>query len=288
MKFVAALIACSLATASIAQVPDVQIKLDARINYRSFNDNTSDVRWYDTLGRQSLVGLQLQLEPGLRMYVSERLEKIPHDGDPDVVDEYYIEDVGSWRVGKQVLPFGAGILRESAVGARSDTSLFLRALPVKLALFDSGIGRQRGASGRLGKSIGLSFAVGDHLGISATSLTLIRRPSDTPGKGFGYHRALGLDLAGSAKPFKVGLEFVALRDGSALDPDQDILDATASLVPNKYQSYTFGLTRDFLQPATFMRLQGNVFLYNNVYLEPLIRYRDGKLYDFAVSLRLKF
>lgn len=277
-----------LAAGGFAQVPDVQIKFDARLNYRSFNDSSSEIRWYDTLGRQSLVGLQLQLEPGLRMFVSERLERIPRDGDPDVVDEYYVEDVGSWRVGKQVLPFGAGMLRESAVGVRSDTSLFLRALPVKVAAFDGGGGRQRGASARIGKGLGVSFMVGDHLGISATSLTLIRRPSETPGEGYGYHRIFGVDATGSAKPFKLGLEFVSLRQGSVKDPDEDVLDMTASLLPSKYQTVTFGLTRAFRDSATLMRLQGNVFVYNNVYLEPLVRYKDGKLYDFAVSLRIKF
>ena len=272
MKTFASITAISMmSTAALGQVPDVQVKFDARLNYRSFNDSRTEFRWYDTLGRQSLVGLQLQLEPGLRMYVSERLEKIPHDGDPDVADEYYIEDVGSWRVGKQVLPFGAGIMRESAVAARSDTSLFLRALPVKLAIFDSGNSRQRGAAGRLGKQIGASFAFGDHLGISSTSLTLVRRPSETHGQGFGYRRMFGVDATSTAKPFKVGFEFVALQGGSNLDPNKEVLDMFASLVPSKYQNYTFGITRDFQEAATLMRLQGNVFVYNNVYLGALQR-----------------
>lgn len=271
-----------------SQIPDVQIKFDARLSYRSFNDNSTEIRWYDTLGRQSLVGLQLQLEPGLRMYVSERLERIPHDGDPDVVDEYYIEDVGSWRIGKQAIPFGRQILRECAVGARSDTSLFLRALPIKVAIFDSGSGRQRGFSGRIGKNIGASFAYGDHLGISGTSLTLIRRPDESTGKEFGYRRLFGLDMTGVSRPFKLGMEFVSLRQGSSKDPDEDVLDVAASLEPNRYQSVTFGVTRAFRQAATFLRLQGNVYVYNNVYLEPLVRYKDGKLYDFAVSMHLKF
>jgi len=271
----------------LAQIPDVQIKLDARLDYEVFQGASSAIRWYDPLGHQSLVGLQLGLEPGLRAYVSQRLERIPHDGDPDQLDEYYVEDPGSWRVGKQVLPFGAGMIRESAVGARSDTSLFLREVPIHFALFDSGTGRQRGVMGRLGRRLGFSFADGDHLGISATSMTLIRAPEDSPGLGSGYHRIFGADFAEKFGITRLGAEYVMLRGGNPSLTNQDVLDMSATATPWKGQSFTAGVTRSFDQPANFVRGQASITIYNHVTVEPLLRYRDGHFYDFAVSLHVR-
>src|SRR5207253_1549758 len=119
--------------------------------------------------------------------ISQKFAKIPNDPDRDLLDQYYLEDEGIWRIGKQYLPFGSGrFLHESVLAVRGDTQLVLEGLPIVAAAVDNGKGRQRGFVGRIGSRLGLSFALGSHFGINATSFTLVRRPEDSPGVGHGY------------------------------------------------------------------------------------------------------
>ncbi len=288
MATVAALATTLCATAR-AQVPDVLVHLDTRLNYRSLNDGDTLIRWYDTLGRMSTVGLALTLEPGLKALVTQKIERIPGDGDPDQLDEYYVEEEGNWRIGKQVLPFGPSFLdREVAVAARTDTSLFIEQLPLHVAVCDSGPGRQRGVVGRLGTRLGVSLEIGDHFGINATSLEILRRPEDAPGIGNGYHQIFGLDYSKGTGEVSNRIEFVAVRGGEGpKDANENVLDVSSTLKPDKYRSLTFGFTRAFQQSTNVMRVSGSFFATQGATIEPVVRYKDGKLFDFGISLRVK-
>ena len=82
------------------------------------------LRFYDSLAHPSTVALTFHLETGFRGYVSERLQKIPNDGDSEQLEQYYIEDPGIWRFGKQALPFGKeSLLRMMGKAARGDATL---------------------------------------------------------------------------------------------------------------------------------------------------------------------
>ncbi len=272
------------------QVPDVRIKLDATVSYSSVAHGVNSFRLYNPLGRLSTAGLVFFLEPGLRAYISEKLDRPSADADKSLLDEYYIEDEGIWRLGKQYLPFGSGqILRESVQAARGDTNLIVEGLPVSVAYCDSGRGLQRGIVGRIGSWLGASFAIGRHFGINSTALDLVRRPEDAPGEGRGYGQAFGADITRHSGIFTTRGEFVMLREGATnLDPDMRIYDVSLTSDPSRYQSVTAGWTLRAPDRAEFLRVMGSFFVYTGVRVEPMVRYRDGKFYDLTLSVRLKF
>jgi hypothetical protein len=278
-----------LATVASSQVPDVVIKLSARLDYRAETKGATTLRLYDTLGRHSTVSLGFRLEPGFHAVVSQRLQRIPRDGDPDQIDEYYLEDEGIWRVGKQYLPFGTEkILRESVLGVRGDTSLLFEGLPIRVAACDGGPGRQRGFVGRVGGDIGLSAAVGDHFGISGSSLTLIRRPEDSPGKGHGYKHVFGADFTKRKDIFAFAGELVVLRSPNRkTDQEENILDLSVTVEPSRYRAFTLGWTRATEERTDFYRLQGSIYVTRNIFAEPMIRYRNGSPYDFSLIVWLR-
>lgn len=287
-----ALLACAIGLLSAcaqAQLPNVQVKIDASLTYDSVTGGDNTVRWYTPLGRHSTAGLALDLEQGFRVFVSERFQRINNDGDSEQLDEYYIEDPGSWRVGKQYLPFGrGGILHESARAARGDTNLILNDLPISVAIADNGRDRTRGVSGRIGKRVGVSFAVGNNFGIQGTSLDLVRLPEDAPGPGRGYRLALGVDGYKRVGMYEFQAEAVALRNGQTIkDPTTEISDVSVSLIPNRYHSYTLGWSRDWHAQTSFFRATASIFVTRSVYLEPIVRMKDSVLFDAGVSLRVK-
>lgn len=275
--------------AALAQMPDVLVHLDARLNYRVESDGDTVVRWYDSLARQSTVGLAMTLEPGFKAIVTQRLERIPHDGDPDQLDEYYVEEEGNWKIGKQELPFGPRFLdRESAVAARTDTSLFIAQLPVHIAVCDAGPGRQRGVVGRIGTRLGASLEIGDHFAISSRSLEILRQPEASSGIGNGYHQVFGLDYSKGTGDVNTRIEFVAVRGGvGPTDSDENVLDVSSRLTPDKYRTMTFGFTRAFQQSTSVIHVSGSFFATQGFTIEPVLRYKDGKLLDFGISLHAK-
>jgi hypothetical protein len=278
---------CATAGAA-AQQPDVFIRVDARLHLNSARGQDTQLRWFDNLGRHSTVALSLSLEPGFRGFISQKIQQIPNDGDGEQLDEYYIEDPGSWRVGKQYLPFGRQtILRESARAARGDTNLILESLPITGAIFDNGRGRPQGVMARLGGSVGVSVAYGQHLGIQSTSLALVRRPEDAPGEGRGYRQALGADFGRRFGRYTISGEFVAFRGGHTdLDRDMEVSDLALLIQPSRQQSLTFGWSRNWLTGENFLRAQGRIGLTESVWLEPIVRLRNGSFYDTGVSIRL--
>lgn len=279
----------ALAGVAAAQAPDVTIKLDARLNYRTAENDANTQRLYDSLGNYSVVSLGFKLEPGFKVFVSQKLQRFDGGKDGDLLDEYYIEDEGIWRVGKQYLPFGSGrLVRESAFAARGDTSLIFEGLPIAAAYAQGEENRQQGMVGRIGGRLGVSIFYGDHFGIDGTSLALIRKPDQALGRNRGYKQAVGVDYSKGIGHFNLAVEAVAFRKPNrSLDQSFEVIDFCVTYRPSKYHNYTAGWTRKTNPNVDFWRIQGNVFLTNNVYMEPLVRYRNGEIYDFNLSIRVK-
>jgi hypothetical protein len=282
----AALIA--VCTAAFAQVPDVQVKADLGPTYRNQVIGGSDTHWYDPFGHHSTISLQFGLEPGFRAFVSQKIERIRHDGDRSPIDESYVEDQGVWRAGKQYLPFGQRrIIRESVVAIRSDTQFFLHDLPMSISACDGGGGRERGIVGRIGRTLGVSFAVGEHFGIAGTSLTQTRLPTESPGLHGGYRQIFGIDAMRNVGVLKLSGEFVTLRSGELNADDKDVLDIMATLQPAPGRSLTLGYTIATNPGLTSLRLQGSFLVTKMVWMEPFVRTRNGRIYDTGVSLRVR-
>jgi hypothetical protein len=274
---------------AFAQTPDVFVRLDTYLTYRSVKGGDTTLRGYDWLGRHSVVGLELALEPGFRGWVSQRLQRIPNDADPEQLDEYFIEDPGLWRLGKQYLPFGQmRMIRENGRAARGDTNLLFENLPISAAILDNGQGRSRGVIGRIGSRVGLSFAVGKNFAAQGTSLNLVRSPEDAGGVGRGYGVLVGLDGSRRFGKYEVSMEAVALRNGATpLDIEREVSDLALSYRPSRDSAVTLGWSRDWNQRMDFFRAQARFTLLPDVHLEPFVRFRQGNLYDLGVSFRVK-
>lgn len=274
---------------SAAQNPDVQVKIDVLPTVLQESKERSKLNWYDSLGHYSTVALALGLEPGFRAYVSERLQRIPNNPDTEQLDEYYLEDPGIWRLGKQYLPFGRqGILRESARAARGDTRLLFESVPISLAVCDNGSGQTRGVVGRVGSLIGVSFAIGDNFGAQSTSLTLVRHPEDSPGNGHGFKDVFGLDFARHYKIYTLQAEAAMFRRGETqTDTDTEVSDLALTVAPNRYQSLTLGWSREWRRQADFYRAQAKIFVTRAVWFEPTVRLRNGQFFDLGLALEVK-
>lgn len=279
-----------LPLSAVAQAPDVRVKLDAVINGSSDENGKRNVRLYDRLGNRGVLALTFYLEPGFRTYVTQRLQQIENDPDKSPLDEYYVEDEGLWRVGKQYLPFGSGkILRESVLAVRGDTNLIIEGLPVAAAACDGGVGRQRGFVARVGSRIGLSVAYGHHFGIASTALNYVRTPEESPGKGRGYQAVFGVDGYRTFGRFTVAGEAVILRRGeTSQDVDEDVLDGSVLYRPIKTATMTAGVTHSESQDRTYLRVMLSCALDRHSTIEPLVRFTDGRIFDASVSLRVRF
>jgi len=289
-KFIAATALVAWAGVSQAQIPDVKLHLDALGTYRFESKGPSSFRYYSLFGEPSVASLRFTLETGFTGYISQKLQRIPNDGDPYPFDEAYIEDEGIWRVGKQVLPFGTGhILRESVVAVRGDTTLIAEGVPASFAICDAGDRRQEGFVGRIGpQNYGLSAAVGHHFGINGSSLTQIRLPSQTGGEGRGWNQVYGADARYRVGKFALQGEAVALRGGSTqLDKDLTIFDVSAVVTRTPFDWVQLGYTREANTRNSFYRVRGSLGLTENVSVQPFVRYRNAELWDIGVEVRLR-
>lgn len=287
-----ATVGVGLAAGALGQIPDVTIRLDARLNDYSPSKGAPTQRLYDTLGRPSLLKIEFMLEPGLRAFVSQRFQKIRGDGDPDLLDEYFVEDAGVWRVGKQLLPFGAGaFVRETCLAARGDLDLPFEGSTLSAALVDSGVRRQRGVVGRLGLFrglIGLSFARGTDFGICAGSFSLFRPVERSGGIGSGYKQMIGADLVRRWGDWSVHFEYVNLSGSrSAANANGGAYDVFASYTAWRDISFGLGWTRS-PRGEDFYRVSGSVKATRNLSFEPMVRFKGGTSYDFSVCARLRF
>lgn len=291
MRRIAFVAAVAAAVPAASQFPDAQIKLDLRPTYLSSAGGRTTFRWYDPMGRHSTVGLVLLLEPGFRFFVSQRIQRIDGDPDQDQLDEIYLEDPGNWKIGRAYLPFGQrNIFRESVMGAQADTQLVLAALPLSIAVCDGGKGKQRGAVGRIGGRVGVSFAVGNHFGIAGTSLNPIRNAFDAPGAGRGHKVVIGGDYVYGIGPFTVQAEYVAFRHGETdLDTNEDVSDLRLTF---RSAAPRFRLTgawsREWNSREDFYRIEGEIALTEKVALTPFLRFSGGQWQDFGIGARVRF
>lgn len=279
---------CGVAT---AQTPQVAIFADLRPTWFVETGQTSRIRWYDPNGYYSVVGFHLVLETGNIVRLTQRLERITGDGDPDSIDEAYVENRGSWRIGKQYLPFGQmNILRETVPAIRYDTELVFDGLPISVAVSDNRDGLTRGVVARMGKDIGVSLAVGDHIGIQGSALTQFQRPEDAPGRGRGYNQALGFDTQYNWAGGLLALEWVVLTDGETpLDRDKSLSDVRYRFT-TKGTGYlvTLGWSRAWNDELDWYRAQLEIPIDGEkVVWEPFVRFRGFGWRDFGLTVHIR-
>jgi hypothetical protein len=287
----ALLVAIGCAAAHGAQVPDIKIIGDLRPSLLSRNGNGTRFQWYDERGKHSTLGLLLTLEPGLMAQVTQRLQRIPNDPDTDSLDEYWVEDPGYWRIGKQVIPFGReSLIRMIAPAVRGETTLVFDDTPASLVALDAGTRRARGVVARLGKRLRMSVAFGNHFGIAAGDLVDFRNPEDSPGAGRGYQVLVGADCFWKLDPFvTLAAEYLAMRSGeTALDREED-----ASELGLNVRWRGLPLVVD-LAWCRLWRVETNAYrieaiygLYDRITLSARVRWLDGHWRDAGLSLRIR-
>ena len=289
MKLAVVLGAVAASCLAVAQIPDIQLHLDITGSLRVQNSSPSLFQFYDVMGRPSIASLSFYTQQGFRAYASEKLQPLPGDSTSDPFDEYYFEDEGIWRIGKQYLPFGTGkILHESALAVRGDTNLIIEGVPMTAAICDGGNGFESGVIGRIGSMLGASLALGRHFGIAATSLDDIRLPEDAPGEGRGWKEAFGLDASRRLAHWTFRAEAISFQDGeTAIDTNTSVYELAASLDPVHGESTTFAWSRQSPNRKDFYRIQGSYEIVKHVTFEPMIRFRDGSLFDLTAEIRIK-
>ncbi len=274
---------------SVAQAADTKIKLDLLLTPFSKDSGLNQIKFYDRLGRFSTVSLSGRAENGWKFFVSQRLQKI--DGDPDngPLDEYFLEDAGLWRAGKQYLPFGRQLMRESVLALRGDTNLFVEGLPVSIAIVDAGKSRQSGLVGRIGpSSYGFSFAVGQHFAINGSALTLIRDPEAFLPVGSGYRQVFGVDAKKRSGRWTFEGEAIYLRSPHlAAEQAFAVADLAATYGIRRNASVSMGLTQRSNPATTTLRVSAQLPMIDKVSLEPLIRFRGNRFYDLSIVIHVK-
>jgi len=274
-----------------AQLTDTRFKADISLTYVNATQSSPEANFYTPLGRYSTFGLRSEFTAGFSGFISQRLQRIPGDADLELFDEYYVEDEGFWRLGKQYVPFGGGtLIRESVRAARGDNNLILEGIPVAIAIVDSGTDRQSGIIGRIGgKSAGFSFAVGRHFGINASSLATIRKVEDSPGPGRGWRRAFGFDVNRKFKKLVLKIDAVVLSGGETEnDLDLQVGDFFASYDVYKRVQISAGVSLIRGQSDTFTRAAIAYTAYKGVTVESMIRHNNRQFVDFSVTLRTRF
>lgn len=269
-----------------AQNPDVAPFVELHPSWQVRSTKKSLFHWYDPTGRYSLVGLRMVLESGHRIYVAQRFERVDNSGDPDTVDEYYIEQRGHWRLGKQYLPFGRReIVRSTVLAARLDTDLLFEGVPLSISACDGGSGRTRGVFGRVGGPIGLSFALGNHIGIQPTDLAKYRNLEEAPGIGRGYRLALGVDTLVSIGSVNLTAEWASLRRGeTADDHDADLSDLRLRFrPPGSDDRVNIGWSRDWAGARDYLSAEFELEAGKKISYLPMIRFEGFSFKDFALT-----
>lgn len=276
---------------AFAQTPEIAVFADLYPTLIWKEGEKGSLRWYDLNGRTSTVGFRMLLESGNRVLVSQRIQRYPGDADIDQLDEYWVESTGSWRIGKQLLPFGArGILRETALGARLDTEILIGDSPLQIAYVDNGTGRTRGVIGRIGSAAGLSFAFGNHFGIQASDMSAFQEPSQLLGRGRGYNAAVGLDFAVPVGSLTVTGEWVSFREGETnLDEDRDLSDVHAVwFLPGSADRLIFGWARSWDSADDYLRFEGDFAVADKASLRPYLRFSQNGFRDIGLTARVRF
>ncbi|MBI5707983.1 MAG: hypothetical protein HZC36_13450 [Armatimonadetes bacterium] len=275
--------------AGLAQTPEVLVRLDLNLSFSSGPGTDTLFRAYDLKGRASTVGLHFSLEPGFLAVVSQRFQKVPTSADQNQLDESYVEDPGYWRAGKQFVPFGVGrILVESVSAGRIERFVGGDQVPATLALCQDLKGLARGFVGRLGGKFAISFAFGENFGVSATSLANVRKLDEAPGKGMGWGRVYGADFTSRRDHWTASVEVARFDRGatSAVRPET-VSDVEFRLSPIKDKSLTFGWGRLWEKGVNVFRLEAHLPVASGLWLDPIVRMRDGKFMDAAFQIGVK-
>lgn len=278
------------AACAFAQTPQVAIFADLRPTWFVETKQVNRIRWYDPHGQYSVIGFHIVLETGHIVKVTQRLEKIDNDGERDTIDEAYIESRGIWRLGKQYLPFGQqNIMKESVPALRYDSPLLLGAVPVSFAVSGNVDGYTQAAVARFGGDLGVSIAVGDNLAIQGSSLAQFRRPEDAPGRGRGYHKAIGLDTKYGWAGGVLEAEWVLLTDGqTSLDEDMNLSDLRYRFTTKGTNFVTvLAWSRSWSDRQDWYRAFIEVPVSNNVVWEPFVRFSGLHWQDFGLTARIR-
>lgn len=279
-----------LAGLAVAQAPDVKIKGDFSLGLTSSKDFSLGAKSYTPLGRYSTISLQTTLPIGLKVYLAERTNAITNDPDNDSFDEYYVEDTGLWRVGKQYLPFGSGaFFRQSVLAARVDSKLIFDGFPVSMAFVDGGKGHQYGLVGRVGtRGLGLSFAFGRHWAINSTALALAQSLEAPEGKGNGWKQAVAADINRRNGKFNYRTEVLILRQPEGTSKDRELADFQVGYDMGHKHSASVGVTKPIGETNILYRVGGVYNAARGVQLESMYRLTNGNFRDFSVFLRFRF
>ena len=279
-----------LSCVASAQIPDVKIKGDFSLGLVSSKDFSLGAKSYTVLGRYSTFSLQATLPVGLKVFLSERSETITNDPDQESFDEYYVEDPGSWRVGKQYIPFGSGgFFRQSVLSARVDSKLLLEGLPLSIAFVDGGKGRQYGISGRVGsRGLGVSFCIGRHWGINSTALGLTQSLQAPEGIGNGWKQAYGIDLNRRSGKVTYRTEVLLLSEAEGTSTDKELGDIQVGYDLGHRHSANFGISKSFGDTDILYRFGGVYNVAKGVQIESLYRLTNGNFRDFSVFVRIRF
>ncbi len=191
-----------------AQMPTAFFGAHLAVQARA-DERTTALRWYDDLGRHSVVFLQLYHEAGYGAYVAQRLQNLSNDRTRAALDEVYVERMGGWRVGKFYAPFGAGLLlNESVVAVQSPARFAIGDLPMRVAYLFNGAERQQGVYARVSiGQLGASAGVGRHFGIDPHAFALWELP-ERPRPSEGYDTLYGADYALALGEMHLQLEWL--------------------------------------------------------------------------------
>lgn len=271
------------------QMSNASAQLTLYFMNRQLGAKSADFHAYDDQGHFSIFSLQASTEQGLHAYVSERLERPSHDPDRDSLEQYYLEDPGVWRIGKQYLPFGGGhILNDLALAVRSDQTIAIWGLPVTVIGADNGRGRTQGVAVSLGGNFGLAAAVGQNFGISSSSLLAVRLPDASPGVGNGYKRIYDAWYRESRRDSGFWLEAASLQMGDSLQTKDDfVVSAGVVFTPFKGKSFTLSAAHDSSQRADFYAVSSSFRVNKSMTLLPFIRFKNGQLFDACLAFSWK-
>ncbi len=188
------------------------------------DETTARLRWYDDLGRHSVVFLQLYHDSGYAGYIAQRLQNIPGDRTRTALDEAYIERLEGWRIGKFYATFGAGLLlNESVLAVQSPTRFAIGNLPMRVAYVFNGTDRQQGALVRVGTANGgVSVAIGRRFGIDPHAFSVWALP-ETPRDSRGYERLYGADWRPPVLNRQIQLEWLYAESRSLRDAHWAVL-----------------------------------------------------------------
>lgn len=276
----------SLASLSVAQDPNVTFRVHLTENYFSNQRAPSRLRLYDSQGKMSVVGFGVNLETGYFVLVTERLQKIPRNRDTSHMEDLYIEDPGLWRVGRQSVPFGQGLVQERANGVSVSSRPLGGRFPVVLMAFDNGPREARGLVARSGNNVGgASLAYGERMFRASTNFCATRHLEE-PIAGPGYRIALSMDGVFHLPVGHIEAEAGVFR-GRKGTPPLDLTDIRYVLERGGLEVFAIGWARDWRKTRDQFRLGNEFGLTRNLSLQAQLRFSGGDWDELVVGTRLR-